>query len=302
MRLAPFVLAVTFGMGSGLGCSRSSLFDDLPSASRGGSSGASSSGGSGGASSSGGSGSASSSGGSGGPSDSGGSSDSGSSGGSGGSSSLGGSGSSGPCSFANCAGCCLGNKCVLSGSPTDPCGSNGEACTTCPSGYSCFAGGCMQQTSGGCSPANCNGCCFNASMPLPGGGVQGGSTECFLGTQDDYCGSGGLGCQACAPSTNGGHCAADPGVGGHCEGAGTCNATNCAGCCLGEVCAVGMQNVACGLSGAPCQDCSADGGLCITGYPFEGGSTVACGYGCSSLNTSPPVICNAYCVSATDCQ
>ncbi|HTB76141.1 MAG TPA: hypothetical protein VK762_22995, partial [Polyangiaceae bacterium] len=80
---------------------------------------------------------------------------------------------------------------MSTGAPTDPCGSNGEACTLCPSGDTCLAGGCMHATNGDCSPANCNGCCFNASMPAPGGGMIGGSSECFDGTQDLYCGSGG---------------------------------------------------------------------------------------------------------------
>jgi hypothetical protein len=126
--------------------------------------------------------------------------------------------------------------------------------------------------------------------------------ECFEGTQDSYCGSGGLGCQECAPSMNGGHCVADPGVGGHCEGVGMCNATNCAGCCAGNVCAVGTQNIACGLAGAPCQDCSADAGICVSGSGLNGvaGAYVVCGYGCS--NTSPPVACSVFCASATDCN
>jgi hypothetical protein len=138
-------------------------------------------------------------------------------------------------------------------------------------------------------------------MPLPGGGISGGSTECFEGTQALYCGSGGSGCQECAPSMNGGHCVTDPGVGGHCEDIGTCNASNCPGCCAGDICAVGSQNVACGLGGVPCQDCSADGGLglCLDLMGAPDGEHRVCGYDCP--NTSPPPICAVWCTSATDC-
>ena len=222
--------------------------------------------------------------------------------------------STGACNFSNCPnGCCLGDgTCFVAyeaadGSTDIPCGWSGEACTTCPSGYTCFVGGCMHETTGDCSPANCNGCCFNASMNGGPGITIGGSNECFEGSQDLYCGSGGAACQECAPSMNGGHCVADPGGGGHCEGVGICNATNCVGCCDGNVCAEGTQNVACGIAGAPCQDCSADGGLCLDGYVVDGGlnqppvSSRACGYGCLVPNGSPPVPCDVYCTSATDC-
>ncbi|HTB73343.1 MAG TPA: hypothetical protein VK762_08855, partial [Polyangiaceae bacterium] len=103
----------------------------------------------------------------------------------------------------------------------------------------------------------------------------------------------------CAPSINGGHCVAEAGVGGQCEGIGTCNATNCAGCCIGDICAVGTQNVGCGLAGAACQDCSADGGLCLDLMGAPDGEHRVCGYNCS--NTSPPALCAIWCTSAADC-
>jgi hypothetical protein len=213
--------------------------------------------------------------------------------------------SPGACNFSNCPnGCCLADgTCFVSTgapAPTDPCGSNGEACATCPSGYTCMGvgealggGACMQLLTGNgvnCSPDNCNGCCFNGS---------GGSNVCFEGSQNFYCGSGGATCQGCAPSTNGGHCVADPGGGGHCEGVGTCNATNCAGCCLGNVCAEGTQNVACGVAGAACQDCSSDGGICFDLGAPDGSIPRYCGYGC--VTTDQPELCKLYCTSATDC-
>ncbi len=91
---------------------------------------------------------------------------------------------------------------------------------------------------------------------------MGGGNTCYDGTGElDARGSSGGECQECAPSINGGHCVADPGGGGHCEGMGTCNATNCAGCCAGNICAEGTQDIGCGIAGAPCQDCTLDGGL-----------------------------------------
>jgi hypothetical protein len=216
--------------------------------------------------------------------------------------------SPGNCDFASCStGCCLPDgTCFVAGLAADgsfpddiPCGSNGEACATCPSGYVCIGGGCVHITSVGssCSSDNCGGCCMLGSMPAPG--VTGSSNTCFLGSQDLYCGSGGAQCQSCAPSTNGGHCVADPGGGGHCEGIGTCNATNCAGCCVGELCAVGTQDVGCGTRGAACQDCASDAGICVRLGAPDGGTDQFCGYGC--LTDTPPIECQTYCSSVDEC-
>jgi len=108
-----------------------------------------------------------------------------------------------------------------------------------------------------------------------------------------------LGCQECAPSNDGGDCVADSGVGGQCEGVGTCDATSCAGCCAGNLCAVGTQSVGCGQRGVPCQDCSADGGLCLDLLGAPDGEHRVCGYDCP--NTAPPPTCTVWCTSATDC-
>ena len=112
----------------------------------------------------------------------------------------------------------------------------------------------------------------------------------------------------CVPSINGGHCVADPGGGGHCEDVGTCNASNCAGCCAGNICAEGTQNVACGVAGVPCQDCNSDGGTCFDiSAPdirlADGGMTRACGYECGNTGPPPaiPPACHVYCTSATNC-
>lgn len=168
---------------------------------------------------------------------------------------------------------------------------------TCPSGFMCLGGECVENTSVPCGPDNCNGCCFPGTTYTPMGSYG----QCFLGSTNYHCGSGGMLCQGCSPAMNGGHCVADPGGGGHCEGIGTCNATNCAGCCAGDLCVVGTQNIACGIAGAACQDCTSDGGLCTDSLSniYDGGPYRACGYGC--LVTYPPYACDLYCPSATDC-
>jgi hypothetical protein len=124
------------------------------------------------------------------------------------------------------------------------------------------------------------------------------STQCFEGTQDFACGSGGGECSRCSPSTNGGHCVTDSTGGGHCEGAGKCSAANCAGCCSGDLCVEGTQDVGCGSKGAQCTDCTMDGGVCI-GFVDNPNGVVgyACGYGCLGIGLG----CSSYCISPTNC-
>jgi hypothetical protein len=119
-----------------------------------------------------------------------------------------------------------------------------------------------------------------------------------VGTQDAFCGSGGVTCQACTPTTNGGHCVADA-VGGHCEDIGECNATNCAGCCAGKLCVVGTQPFACGSGGAACQDCTSDAGLCSGLVGADGTVARGCGYDCMLVG---PGLCFTFCSTADDCM
>jgi hypothetical protein len=222
--------------------------------------------------------------------------------------------SAGSCGFSTCPdGCCLGDGgCFVVGLvATDgsiPCGLYGERCQTCLAGYSCGAGGCLKDLwpdsealpppENVCGPSNCPGCCFAE-------GTNGSSTQCFEGTQDEFCGTGGVGCARCAPPTNGGHCVANPTAGGHCEGAGQCNATSCAGCCAGGLCVAGSQDVGCGSNGTRCQDCTADGGICI-GYganptvtnPSDLVTNFECGYGCLPTGFG----CTSYCTGPSDCS
>lgn len=211
---------------------------------------------------------------------------------------------SGPCGPFTCPdGCCLddGGCFVLSasytGSPADiPCGSNGEVCVACPSGESCSLGACERNLQETCTSANCAGCCF---FDVSAAGVSAPSAQCYEGSQDNFCGSGGGQCQRCTPATNGGHCVADSTGGGHCEDVGQCNSTNCAGCCSGVICGEGSQDVACGSNGVACQNCAGDGGVC-TGPVAAGdaGAHLVCGYGCK---VDGLVGCTSYCSSPSNC-
>jgi hypothetical protein len=206
----------------------------------------------------------------------------------------------GPCGPFTCPdGCCLNGSCFVATVGADgvfpvdiPCGSNGEECATCPSGDTCLGGGCQRDLGQLCTPENCAGCCL-----LAAGDNGSGSTQCFVGTQDRFCGSGAGQCSSCTPGTNGGHCAPSSPGGGHCEDVGECNATNCAGCCSGKLCVVGSQDVGCGTHGVACQDCTSDGGVCVgVGLP-DGGTQAACGYDCQ-----PGLpLCTVICPSVSDC-
>jgi hypothetical protein len=208
--------------------------------------------------------------------------------------------SSGPgsCTPFNCSdGCCQADGTCFRVTPDSngaiptniPCGANGEACVTCNAGYSCLLG-CQKDLGTTCTPENCTGCCLAADV----NGAM--STQCFEGMQSDFCGTGGGQCQHCAPSGNGGQCVADPAGGGDCVDEGQCNSTNCAGCCSGNLCVVGTQDIGCGSGAVACQDCTADGGVCV-GIAPSSGDVRGCGYDC--LAGLP--VCNTFCPSASNC-
>jgi hypothetical protein len=207
----------------------------------------------------------------------------------------------GPCGPLTCPdGCCLdGGDCfVPSASDTSfaniPCGSSGEVCAACPSGETCLGGGCERDLQQTCTSANCAGCCFFA---VGSGGASTPSTQCYDGSHDNFCGNGGGQCQRCTPATNGGHCVAESTGGGHCEDVGQCNSTNCAGCCSGDICAEGSQDVACGGNGVACQNCAGDGGICTRFVSGDGSADLVCGYNCPIYGVG----CTSYCSSPSDC-
>ena len=87
---------------------------------------------------------------------------------------------------------------------------------------------------------------------------------------------------------------------GHCEGAGQCNATNCAGCCAGAFCVQGAQDVACGSHGVLHVRTARTVVLCVAFAAGDGGgATNVCGYhGASPFGVG----CASYCSSPSDCS
>ncbi|MDB4943138.1 MAG: hypothetical protein JWP97_2672 [Labilithrix sp.] len=165
------------------------------------------------------------------------------------------------CSPATCAGCCVGDACVIA-TTRAACGKGGEACKVCGPSDSCNAGACIPPV--GCTAANCAGCCVG--------------DVCAAGTQDTACGAAGIACANCA------------GIGRVCQGATcqvpSCSPANCAGCCSGNTCVQGITDPACGKNGAACTDCNATGQAC---------SGQACVARCGPAN------CAGCCSSSTTC-
>jgi hypothetical protein len=152
------------------------------------------------------------------------------------------------CDASNCAGCCGGPYCST-GLNNNLCGQGGAACIDCRPGPDCQPAG-TGGTCGGFAPClNCTGCCLNG--------------QCVPGDADDQCGGLGHICDNCAVQSA--QCLQ---LGGGDRGCGTplyCTNQSCAGCCLGAVCAVGTQDIACGAMGATCISCSARMQKCLNG-------------------------------------
>jgi hypothetical protein len=95
-----------------------------------------------------------------------------------------------------------------------------------------------------CSPETCSGCCM--------GGV------CQAGVTTTGCGNGGTECVQCGTGFICGaeqQCVANQ--------PGTCDASNCAGCCIGSTCVEAPTKSACGIGGAACTQCAANN-ICNT--------------------------------------
>lgn len=219
------------------------------------------------------------------------------------------------CDASSCAdGCCgivNGNPVCLRGDQPGACGKAGVACQDCGDvGLACNA---LTGTCDGkpCDAETCaDGCCLG--------------NQCLRGLDDTTCGGGGFQCENC--EATGRSCIADPrgGPGGVCTGAGSCNANNCSGCCLGDVCLPGGDSTACGRGAGQCASCGANqvcsggqcvgtsncadncpGGCCIGNTCFPGNTTNACGFGgaecknCAADSETcagqqcQPVACNA---------
>jgi hypothetical protein len=172
------------------------------------------------------------------------------------------------CSPANCAGCCVGDRCVA-GSSTGACGKAGQACVACGATESCSSGACVAPPA--CGPGNCAGCCVGRDV-------------CLVGADATACGVGGQQCSNCTADNK--TCQA-----GACR-APACGPANCAGCCTAAGdCALGFTSRACGSAGAACFDCVAGGSTCNTlGLPRvcanQGGTCPSAYPGCAPAVTT----------------
>jgi hypothetical protein len=160
------------------------------------------------------------------------------------------------CDPSNCSGCCEnGGAYCTDGTHNVACGVGGELCQDCPQqGTTCVphsGGGGMCGGVDSCNPQNCLGCCDGKN-----------NSVCSLGLDFGQCGTHGAPCQVCAMDET---CVPAAPGGGTCQQNGDCSPQNCSGCCYGKVCAIGNQDVACGMGGSPCADCAALGTRCTGG-------------------------------------
>src|SRR5690606_11200342 len=73
---------------------------------------------------------------------------------------------------------------------------------------------------------------------------------------------------------------------------GVCDASNCAGCCVGDLCLQGSELTSCGTGGEQCTTCAA-GQICLT---EEGG-----GGRCEGTPSCGPQNCAGCCTAAGQC-
>lgn len=182
------------------------------------------------------------------------------------------------CGPSNCAGCCVGNQCVIATTP-QACGVKGEACKTCGPDQVCGSAGTCVQGSSECNPASCAGCCVG--------------DICAVGTQNTACGGGGALCQNCASQTPARVCQS-----GVCQ-LPSCGPATCPnGCCSGNTCVVGTQDNACGLTGGGvCQDCTATSQVCEGRQCRDRCSAANCSGCCQANNRCATGIANNACGS-----
>lgn len=180
------------------------------------------------------------------------------------------------CSPANCAGCCVGNNCVIATTP-QACGAGGIACKACGVNEVCSGGTCVAGAQ--CNAANCPGCCIG--------------NICATGNQNTACGLGGAECTNCTGQVPSKVC-----QGGSCQQQ-ACGPTNCAGCCAGNTCVVGTQDNACGpTNGQQCADCTQTNQVCQGRACRDKCGPANCAAGCcSATNTCVPGFANNQCGS-----
>jgi len=151
------------------------------------------------------------------------------------------SGNTVPCGPANCAGCCVGARC-LSGKDASSCGQRGSQCFDCTTaGAVCTSSD--AGTVGACGPAAPTPCTFFTCR----NGCCDASGICQSGTSSDACGTGGIACRKCA---SGQGCSAQQ----YCA----CIPQSCpSGCCdvATSTCRAGDSDTACGGGGLGCVNC-----------------------------------------------
>ncbi len=188
----------------------------------------------------------------------------------------------GSCTATSCpTGCCAGDVCQ-DGATDAVCGGFGSTCSDCKAqGFDrCDTATkrCVKDTPGGCSPANCGGCCETVN----------GVAQCLTGRDPSACGFGGNACTQCV--NQGLTCDTTT---RQCVKGATCSPLTCAGCCDGDVCLTGGQTQACGKGGAQCTDCSTTKQQCQTSGGLTGGSCESPTPACNATN------CTGCCVGST---
>jgi len=185
----------------------------------------------------------------------------------------------GNCTPSSCpTGCCDSNGTCRVGTDIRACGTSGGRCSDCVANGFEFCDGrrvCGRNTEN-CFATCSTGCCDFAT----------GVGRCLAGDDGSACGRGGVACTDC--SVQGRDC--DP-VTRSC-GIGKCDATNCSGCCVGDICLPGDQSTSCGTKGEQCRSCASQGQSCQS----LGGA----GGVCVGTPTCGPANC-AGCCQGTTC-
>jgi hypothetical protein len=176
------------------------------------------------------------------------------------------------CNGETCSGCCIGSSCFAGTDPNE-CGVGGSTCQACQSeGLACTGGQCTAPPA--CGPGTCSGCCFGG--------------QCTSGTQQTACGLNGQQCQNCAGE---GESCVVSGAGGTCETQAGCGPGNCPGCCSGNVCLSGNSATSCGISGNACANCEPIGETCNGGGQCVESQSCGpenCSFGCCLGNVCTP--------------
>lgn len=189
----------------------------------------------------------------------------------------------GTCGPSTCpTGCCDARGVCRVGSDVQACGSFGGKCNDCiASGFDVCESSrkvCGKRVPT-CDATSCaTGCCV----------TSGGTGVCLSGTDASACGQGGATCSNCATSGQ----ACDPRL-RTCSTTKKCDATNCNGCCVGDLCLAGTDGSSCGNRGAACQNCVAQGTTC-GGVPGGGGQ-------CQGIGRCGPQNCGGCCDARGTC-